>query len=197
MDATETSAVRRPMRADARRNYTRLLDAARAAFAEHGTEASLEDIARRAGLGIGTLYRHFPTRNDLLEAVFHESVVGLQEQARALLDSPAPGEALMDWLRATAQHATTYQGLAGSLMTTMLDDAASSPSDCHTRMLSAGEALLVRAQESKAVRPDVEIGELLSLVNGLAWAARRSPAGQDRTHRMLELALWGLVPREV
>ncbi|ATL26233.1 TetR/AcrR family transcriptional regulator [Streptomyces formicae] len=195
MDATQTSAARRPMRADARRNYDRLLTAARAAFAEHGTDASLEDIARRAGLGVGTLYRHFPTRDDLLEAVFHDSVEGLQAQALARLDDPEPGAALMDWLRAIAEHATTYRGLAGSLMTTMLGETTAQPSDCHRRLLTAGEALLARAQESGAIRADVEIAELLRLVNGLAWASRPSPAGADRTDRLLELALWGLVPR--
>src|SRR5216683_4369090 len=89
----------RPMRADAQRNYTRLLDAATAAFLEHGADdVSLEEIARRAGVGIGTLYRHFPTRQALLEAVYRDQVEALRARADELLRSVPPGAALVTWL---------------------------------------------------------------------------------------------------
>src|SRR6266852_1321868 len=89
----------RQMRADAQRNYTRLLDAATAAFLEHGADdVSLEEIARRAGVGIGTLYRHFPTRQALLEAVYRDQAEALHARALELLSSPSPGEALATWL---------------------------------------------------------------------------------------------------
>ncbi|MDQ0936756.1 TetR/AcrR family transcriptional regulator [Streptomyces turgidiscabies] len=195
MDATTATAAGRPMRADARRNYVRLLTAAKAAFAEHGTDASLDDIARRAEVGIGTLYRHFPSRQELLEAVFHDSIEGLCEQATALLDDPVPGDAMMNWLRAVAEHATTYRGLAGSLMSTRLGDEAGPPPDCHVRMLSAGDALLGRAQRSHAIRPDVQISELLRLANGVAFASRLGAEDTDQVDRLLELVLRGLVPR--
>src|SRR5918997_3877226 len=90
----------RPLRADARRNYERLLTAARAAFDEHGADASLDGIARRAGVGIGTLYRHFPTRSDLLAAVLRDEIEALSAAAERLLTSQAPGDALINWLRA-------------------------------------------------------------------------------------------------
>jgi len=183
------------MRADARRNYVRLITEARAAFAEHGTEASLDDIAKRAEVGIGTLYRHFPTRQELLEAVFHDSIEELVEQATTLLEDPAPGDAMMQWLRAVAEHATTYGGLAGSLMSTRLGDDAGQPPDCHVRMLSAGEALLGRAQRSRDIRPDVRISELLRLANGVAIASRPGAEDPDQVDRLLELVLRGLVPR--
>src|SRR5215211_9158990 len=89
--------VERPKRADARRNYDKLIAAARDAFAEHGTSASLEEIARRAEVGIGTLYRHFPSRQELLEAVYVEEVEGVCRRADELTDLP-PWEALAEWL---------------------------------------------------------------------------------------------------
>src|SRR5262245_58081531 len=103
MDLAMTSAktvpevlARRPKRADARRNYEKLVVAAREAFAEDGTAASLEDIARRAGVGIGTLYRHFPTRQDLLEAAYVEEVEAISRSAEDLAELP-PWEALVVW----------------------------------------------------------------------------------------------------
>src|SRR5579859_1336459 len=89
----------RPMRADAQRNYARLLDAASAAFLEHGADdVSLEEIARRAGVGIGTLYRHFPARQDLLEAVYRDQVESLRARAEQLRETQAPGDALAAFL---------------------------------------------------------------------------------------------------
>src|SRR5499433_1511780 len=99
-DASAPAREPRPMRADAQRNYERLLSAAAAAFAEHGADdVSLEEIARRAGVGIGTLYRHFPTRQALLEAVYRDQVEALRARADELLVSVPPGAALAIWLR--------------------------------------------------------------------------------------------------
>ncbi len=114
--APAPASAQRPMRADARRNYERLVATATAAFAERGAEASLDDIARRAGVGSGTLYRHFPTRQALLEAVYRDQVEELCSQARELLASPSPGDAFATWLRAMASYMTTKRGLS-SLMT--------------------------------------------------------------------------------
>lgn len=113
----------RPMRADARRNRDRLLTEARLAFAAHGTTASLEDIARRADVGIGTLYRHFPNRQALLSAVFEEAVGDLLAHARAQLDAPEPCSALLAWLRDIITHAGEYRGLAQALMTVSYTDS--------------------------------------------------------------------------
>src|SRR3954471_15202336 len=108
--------LRRPKRADARRNYDKLVAAATEAFTEHGTDASLEDIARRAGVGIGTLYRHFPNRTALMGAVFQGEMNALLTRSRELAKAPQPCTALVDWLRAIVQHASTYRGLAQALM---------------------------------------------------------------------------------
>src|SRR5580704_12784974 len=106
----------RPMRADAQRNYARLLEAASSAFVEHGADdVSLEEIARRAGVGIGTLYRHFPTRQALLEAVYRDQVESLNARAEQLPGEAPPEQALERWLRALMAFATTKKNLSSSL----------------------------------------------------------------------------------
>src|SRR5262245_33601012 len=108
--------IARPLRADARRNYDRLIAAASEAIAERGAEAPLDDIAKRAGVGAGTLYRHFPTRQHLLDAVFHERIVLLRDEAARLAqEEPDPAAALEAWLRALVEHLRRYRGLAESL----------------------------------------------------------------------------------
>ena len=168
----------RPMRADARRNYERLLEAANAAFAEHGVEASLEQIARRSGVGIGTLYRHFPTRQALAEAVYRAQIETLCALAEDLLASPAPDEALATWLRAIVVFGSTKRGLAEFLKVAMRDEG-SSLAWCKNALYGAGEALLLRAQQSGAIRPDVEIADLLRLAHGISWAAEMTPDGVE------------------
>src|SRR5580704_18707228 len=112
-------------RADARRNYDRLLAAAAAAFAEHGADdVSLEEIARRAGVGIGTLYRHFPARQALLEAVYKDQVDGLEVLAGKLLTAESPGEALGEWLRAFAAFGRTKRSLSTALVAALGKDSA-------------------------------------------------------------------------
>ncbi|MGW3012718.1 TetR/AcrR family transcriptional regulator [Streptomyces sp. NPDC001219] len=189
--ATAPAQDIRPMRADARRNYERLLTEARTAFTEHGTDTSLEDIARRAGVGIGTLYRHFPNRTALMGAVFQGEVDALLTQARELADAPQPCAALVEWLRAIITHATTYRGLSRALMTASADDS-SGMARCSVPMREAGEALLTRAQQAGAVRPDVSIGDLMQLTNGIALAAEESPDDPQLADRLLTLTLRGL-----
>ncbi|MGW7417968.1 TetR/AcrR family transcriptional regulator [Streptomyces sp. NPDC054863] len=188
------------MRADARRNYDKLLAEARTAFAAHGTDASLEEIARRAGVGIGTLYRHFPTRYALMSAVFQGAVDELIARAHELADSTAPCEALVTWLRAIITHAGEYRGLARALMSasgsgTGTESSASAMSACSNPMREAGTALLVRAQQSGAVRPDVPIRDLMQLTNAIALAAEQSPYDPELADRLLSLAVRGLRPR--
>ncbi|MEV5613721.1 TetR/AcrR family transcriptional regulator [Streptomyces sp. NPDC052225] len=181
----------RPMRADARRNYERLLVQARKAFAEHGTGASLEDVARAAGVGIGTLYRHFPNRYALMSAVFEDAVSDLLDRARALLDAPQPCSALVTWLRGIITHASEYRGLSRALMSAS-QDASSALSRCSDPMREAGQALLSRAQESGAVRHDVSISDLLQLTNAIALAAEETPSDPDLADRLLRLTLRGI-----
>ncbi len=181
----------RAMRADARRNYDRLLAQARAAFAEHGTGTSLEDVARRAGVGIGTLYRHFPNRHALISAVWEDAVSDLLARSRALLDDPQPCSALVTWLRAIVTHAGEYRGLSSALMSASQDDS-SALARCSAPMRQAGAALLARAQEAGAVRPDVSISDLLQLTNAISLAAEETPDDPELADRLLTLTLRGL-----
>ncbi|MFE0511334.1 TetR/AcrR family transcriptional regulator [Streptomyces sp. NPDC058964] len=181
------------MRADARRNYERLLTEARAAFAERGTDASLEDVARRASVGIGTLYRHFPNRQALMSAVFEDAVSELLVRSRELLDAPEPCSALVTWLREMVTHAGEYRGLARALMSVSAGSGSGSAlARCSTPIHEAGGALLARAQESGAVRADVSIGDLLQLTHAIALAAEESPGDPDLADRLLKLTLRGL-----
>ncbi|MDQ0774899.1 AcrR family transcriptional regulator [Streptomyces aurantiacus] len=178
-------------RADARRNHDRLLAEARTAFAQNGADASLEDVARRAGVGIGTLYRHFPNRHALLSAIFADAVSDLLNLSRELLDDPQPCTALVAWLRAVITHASEYRGLARALMSASHDDA-SALARCSDPMHEAGSALLTRAQRAGDVRPGVSIGDLLQLTNAIALAAEETPGDPELTDRLLTLTLRGL-----
>jgi AcrR family transcriptional regulator len=171
--------ARRP-RADAVRNRARIVETAREVFAARGSDASLEEIARGAGVGIGTLYRHFPTRDDLVAAVFHDRIGELEVLAEELLASDAPGDALATWLHAQLQQASTCRGLAAEAMLTMLSPT-DAPSPCES-MRQAGAALLARAQAAGEVREGVEIDDLVRMVQAVTLAAEESgdPAASER-----------------
>jgi AcrR family transcriptional regulator len=178
--------LQRPKRADARRNYDALVAAARATFTEDGTSAPLEDIAERAGLGITTLYRHFPTRQELLEAVYVDEVEALARSANELTELP-PWEALSQWLHQYVGFAATKHALAEALLEEAPDSDVLGPS--RTAILSAGTGLLERAQQAGVVRPDADVVDVVRLVGGISLV----PAtGGEQKQRMLELALDGL-----
>ncbi|MER5886914.1 TetR family transcriptional regulator [Streptomyces sp. NPDC001941] len=183
--------MERTLRADARRNRERLLREARAAFSEHGTDAALEDVARRAGVGIGTLYRHFPNRHALMHAVFEEGLAALLERSRELARAEHPCAALVEWLRAIVTHAGEYQGLAQGLMSAS-HDRSSALHQCNAPLREAGRRLLVRAVDAGAVRPDVSIDDLLRLTQAIALAAEQSPDDPELADRLLLLTLRGL-----
>jgi AcrR family transcriptional regulator len=209
MAATEATAsapaepADRPKRADAQRNCERVLEAARAVFAESGPEASLEEIARRAGVGIGTLYRHFPTRRALVEAVFHENLDTLRVQAEELLDrlerhldDPAadgssPGEALATWLRAQLHNSMLCRGLAAAAMITMLDDEENPTPDCEA-LRAAGAALLRRAQDAGEMRADTDIDDLLRMVNAIGLATEDAPDATASADRLFDVLIDGV-----
>ncbi len=189
----ETARPPAGLRADARRNYERLLAEARVSFAAHGTDASLEDVARRAGVGIGTLYRHFPNRQSLMSAVFEDAVGELLARSRELQDAPQPCAALVTWLREMVTHASEYRGLARALMAVAQDDT-SALGRCSAPIRDAGGALLSRAQDAGDVRGDVEIGDLLQLTHAIALAAEGNPGDPELADRLLTLTLRGLKP---
>jgi len=183
----------RPRRADARRNRARLLEAAEQAFAAGGTEASLEQVARRAGVGIGTLYRHFPTRDDLVEALVREGMEHLVGEAADLLDADGPGDALRGWLADLVRHGARYRGLAASLAAARHGEGRLADA-CH-RQEAALTALVDRARRAGDLRADVTVEDVLDLVSGLIWAAEQR-ADVD-VERLVDLLLAGLQPRPV
>jgi AcrR family transcriptional regulator len=184
--ATET-LVTRPKRADARRNYEKVLTAAREAFAEGGESTALEEIARRAGVGIGTLYRHFPNRQALVEALYVDEVDEICRSAAELEDAD-PWEALSGWLGRFIGYVATKQALAHELLN-YLDRDAQLFKVCRASLFEAGEPLLRRAQDAGVVRPDVGIAAVLQMVMGIAKIPAADPA---QNQHMLLIALDGL-----
>jgi AcrR family transcriptional regulator len=183
----ETTLLTRPKRADARRNYDKVLAAAREAFAEGGESTALEEIARRAGVGIGTLYRHFPNRQALVEALYLDEVDEVCRSA-AELDGADPWEALNGWLERFIAYLATKRALAHELLNYLGQDASLFQAS-RASLFAAGEPLLVRAQEAGVVRPDVTIAEVIQMVIGIA----KIPAGDpSQTERILRIALDGL-----
>ena len=190
MSTTETTQtlLTRPKRADARRNYEKVLAAAREAFAEGGESTALEEIARRAGVGIGTLYRHFPSRQALLEALYLEEVEEVCRSAAEQLDDGDPWEALNGWFERFIAYLATKRALAHELLNYLERDAPLFKAS-RAALFEAGEPLLKRAQEAGAVRSDVEIADVIQMVIGIA----KIPAADPRqTQHILRIALDGL-----
>ena len=176
------------MRADARRSRAKLIEAATIAFAENGADAPLEDIARRAGVGIGTLYRHFPTRTDLQAGVFRSQVDAVCTTADQLIGTVSPEQAFAGSVRAIAGYLVTKRGLARALIDSLGRDSELI-SVCSLRMSDTVDRLLSYAQGSGVLRPDISAKDVLRLVHGIVMACEQSPADTDR---LLDVMLDGL-----
>ena len=181
------------MRADARRNAERLLACAHEAFTERGADASLEDIARRAGVGIGTLYRHFPNRNALLAALLTDRFQAISQYAADVLEWQPPEQAVAGWIRAVCQHATAYQGLGRVLMAQLLEADEDLTTSCDA-VKAAGDRLLTKAKQAGLARAELAVSDLIVLANSLAWAAENSQCATDRFELLLTVITTGLHP---
>ena len=170
------------MRADARKNYDTLFEVARGVVTEHGADASLRDVARRAGVGLGTLYRHFTTREALLEALVRASFDELTARAEELATSSSPGDALLVWLRETVAVAHSQRGVVNSMVAAIADPASALHASCVT-MRAAGTRLLARAQAQGLARTDIDGGDLFALIGALAWL-RDQPSLAERADRL-------------
>jgi AcrR family transcriptional regulator len=170
-------------RADAQRNYERLLAAAAEVFGERGADAPLDEIARRAGIGNATMYRHFPTRSDLLIAVYADEVTALCARGAALLDAADPGAALFEWLGAFVAHVAARRELAQAIPPDSGQPRSELFRRWHASMRETAGALAERARQAGAVQPGVTAADLLTLANGIALAA--GDAGQAQ--RLLAL----------
>ncbi len=176
----------RPLRADARRNRDKVLAAARAAFAESGFGVPLDDIAARAGVGPGTVYRHFPTKEALFEAVSLVRVQDLTADARARAASDDPGAAFDGFLVRLAGEATAKRDIPDAL-----DGLGAATVAARADMHDALDVLLRRAQEVGAVRPEVRVADLFALMKGLTHAIRGSD-DPELADRMLAVVRDGL-----
>ncbi len=184
----------RPMRADARRNYERLLEVAAEAFAEHGEGASLDDIAKRAGVGSGTLYRHFPTRQALLEAAYVDRIEAIAARADEIAGQLPPGEALVEWLNELGTGMLQVRGLKALLGSAVTDGSATAATLCADTMRSAVTRLVEAAQREGTLRPDVEPIEVLRLAHGVATASELADGEGRAIRRYLALLTEGLRP---
>ncbi|MGW3836121.1 TetR/AcrR family transcriptional regulator [Streptomyces microflavus] len=188
-------------RSDARRNYSRILAVAEAEVARHGAAASLEQVARTAGVGSATVRRHFPTRQALLEAVFQERIQALCERADQLSRADDSRVALLDWLHGLVRYAVSARGLADVLTYEPPTDVpAAEPADaqaqhsCGAVLESAATPLLRRALRDEAVRPGVTFHDLLTLAVGIALATEHHAEPAVQADRLFTLTVEGLSP---
>jgi AcrR family transcriptional regulator len=186
-EPVDQSLSTRPKRADARRNYDKVVQAAREAFAAHGASTSLEEIARRAEVGIGTLYRHFPNRPALLEAVYVDEVESLCRSA-AELDGLPPWDAFVAWVDRLVGYLATKQALAHELLEYFERDAPLFKT-CRAALFASGQPFLDRAQQARAVRADTNLAEIIQMVGGIAKIPGAEP---QQIKHILEIALDGL-----
>jgi AcrR family transcriptional regulator len=188
---TTPDAADRALRSDAKRNRDALLESAGQAFAEHGTAASLEDVARRAGVGIGTLYRHFPTRDALVEAAYRHGVEQLCDSADQLLATQAPDVALEAWMLDFVGYVATKRGLAGTLKLSAPDVHAELFAYVHERLRRAIDSLINAAAAAGKIRSDVDGFDLIRALGGICMVSD-SPGWQDQAKRLVTLLLDGL-----
>jgi AcrR family transcriptional regulator len=182
-----------PMRADAMKNRDHLLDVAATAVAEQGVDVALRDIARRAGVGLATLLRHFPTREALLEALLHTGFAELTARAEHLAAAGDPAAALVAWVRECTAWTTEYRGVT-VLMAAAIDDTGSALHASCVTLRAAGARLLTRAQDAGAARPDLDGTDLFALIAALAWLGDQ-PALAARAGRLFDVVADAVLTR--
>lgn len=194
MSTEKAAPARRKPRADSLRNRDALLEAATSVFAAGGATASLEEVARRAGVGIGTLYRHFPRREDLFEAVYRAEVDRLEELAVELDATPDPLAALRAWVQAMMGFIATKRGMSAALEVAM---HAKSPgvSETTAKLTAALHRLLASGTAAGALRADISAGEVLRALVGLCYL-NDQPGWQDSAARLLDVFVDGLARRD-
>jgi AcrR family transcriptional regulator len=186
------SVARKP-RADGQRNRERLLEVAKAAFAEVGPDVSLDEIARRAGVGIGTLYRHFPNRDAIVEAVYRRELQQLADAATRLLESPAPGAALREWMRLFVDYIATKKVIASALSAIVggLPELYAASS---IQLPAAMSGLVTRAAASGDIRADADPNDLLRALIGFTYG-NTAPGWQASALRLIDILMDGLKPQ--
>ncbi|MCP2166275.1 TetR/AcrR family transcriptional regulator [Goodfellowiella coeruleoviolacea] len=181
-------------RADARRNYARILAVAEDEVAAHGAGASLEQIARVAGVGSATVRRHFPTRQALLAAVSHKRIEALCARARELTGTGDSRAALLEWLGEVVAYCVAARGLAEALAYEPAEGDSLYENSCSAALEEAGGPLLRRAARDGAVAPDVSVADLITLIVGIVLATEHHPDPGAQADRLFRLAVAGLSP---
>jgi AcrR family transcriptional regulator len=182
--------IGRPVRADARRNRERLLEAAVRAFASDGADATLEAIAKTAGVGIGTLYRHFPTRDALVEAAYRQELAHLCDAVPGLLRSLPPDEATRAWMDRFIDYMTTKRYMAGALQA-VIASGGDPYAESRARLIAAITTLLTAGISAGTIRADVEPNDVLLALSGVSLAAG-APDQREQAGRLLDLLVDGL-----
>ena len=180
----------RPLRADAQRNRDRLLDAAVRAFSQDRPDVTLDAIAKDAGVGIGTLYRHFPTRDALVEAAYRNELARLCDAVAELLQAQPPDQALRAWMDRFVDYMTTKRGMADALRA-VIASGGNPYAQSRDRLIAAITTLLHAAEAAGTVRPDIEPADVLAGLSGVSLAAGE-PAQRDQAKRVLDLLMDGL-----
>ena len=189
-----TKAARRP-RTDAVRNRERVLEAAKAVFSAGGPDASLEAVARQAGVGIGTLYRHFPSREALFEAVYRREVEQLSDLAEQLKTEPSPVEALRLWLRANVEFVATKKGMSAALALA-INSTSELTAYSFDRLTKAARGLLDRAIDAGEIRADISPEDLLRALVGMCYLHNQD-GWQSSVMRLLDVFVDGLSNRRL
>ncbi|MFC7622693.1 TetR/AcrR family transcriptional regulator [Microlunatus sp. GCM10028923] len=186
----------RKLRADAQRNYDALVAVAREAFGERGAEASLDDIAKRAGVGPGTLYRHFPTRDHLYRAVLEDWQEDVRADGERLLRlaEEDPERALLEWAHNHYEHKSFFRGLHARLVAEPDEDDRSVLFSCKTVLGEAAEGILDRAKAAGLVRPEITFRMVSQLLSGIGMVHEQVPGGVD-IEAQLDIVLAGIRPR--
>jgi len=179
------------VRADATKNREHLLAVAGAVITEQGVDASLRDIARRADVGLATLFRHFPTREALLECLLHARFDEMAARADELEASSSPADALVSWLHEFLSYTHSYHGVVASMMAAIQDPQSALHASCVT-MRAAGTRLLTRAQSAGAVRTDIDGTDLFALAGSLAWLGDQ-PSMAPRVDHLVSIVVEALL----
>jgi len=184
--------VRKP-RADGQRNRELLVEAAKAGFAEAGPDVSLEEIARRAGVGIGTLYRHFPARDAIVEAVYRREVENFAQAGDRLAATRAPGEALHEWMRLLVDYIATKKVIAVALAS-MVGDTTELYASSGARVTDAMSTMVARAAQAGDIRAEVDPADILRALVGFTYG-NESPGWEASAKRLVDILMDGLRPR--
>jgi AcrR family transcriptional regulator len=190
----EMAAAPKPLRADAARNRARVLQVAYETFAAEGLTVPIDEIARRAGVGAGTIYRHFPTKDALFQAIVADRVRRIVHTARALLAGADPGQALVTFLRMMVQEGAVDQGLSDALAGIGFDIGQAAP-EAEQSFMAALDDLLTHAQQAGTVRRDIDVQDVKTLLIG-CQAMQRYSSSEDQTRRVVQVMADGLTPAE-